>query len=42
MEKLSRTQYSPEFRQQSVQSFKESGLKFVEAESWLYAVNLSC
>ena len=31
MEKLPRTQYSQEFREQSVQFFKESGLTLVEA-----------
>ncbi len=48
MEKLPSTQYSPEFRQQSVQFFKESGLTLVEAakrlslpkgtlKNWIYA-----
>ena len=48
MEKLPRTQYSLEFRQQSVRFFKESELTLVEAakrlslpkgtlKSWVYA-----
>lgn len=35
MEKLRSAQYSPEFRQQSVQFFKESGLTLVEASKRL-------
>jgi len=48
MEKSSRAKYSPEFRQQSVKFFKESGLALIEAakrlslpkgtlKNWIYA-----
>jgi len=48
MKKTPRTKYSPEFRQQSVKFFKESGLVLVEAakqlslpkgtlKNWIYA-----
>ena len=42
MEKLPRTRYSQEFREQSVQFFKESGLSQVEAAKRLSLPKGTC